>query len=248
MSTQPKAKIDGLIKAHPKELVKNASQDRMRLRVHTKAETQSLNDIGKASDPTMPFEANMERVTIESEWEDLLELVFKAKPHTYIQSKLMQESMLWHKALIEHKIPTEATAEIEYVHMTPTQPENFAHNFPSLYDNSAKDTKSQRHQAMSCDHLSQVPAPVNHFVQESGEMSAEASDDLDKVWHYIRKGYMHEANICITDFFTQQDSELDQLHHEIAPITSKQCQISPWADENAGLDLSPATPVTMQNH
>jgi hypothetical protein len=70
------------------------------------------------------------------------------------------------------------------------------------------------------------------------------------VWHYIRKGYMDEANICITDFFTQQDSELDQLHHEIciASITSKQCQISPWADENAGLDLSPATPVTMQNH
>ena len=121
MNTQPKAKIDGLIKAHPKELVKNASQDRMRLRAHTKAETQSLNNIGKASDPTMPFEAKIERVTIESEWEDLLELELKAKPYACIQSKLWQESMLQHKALIKPKIQTEAMAEIADVHMSPTQ-------------------------------------------------------------------------------------------------------------------------------
>ena len=74
---------------------------------------------------------------------------------------------------------------------------------------------------MLCDHLSQAPTLVRNFVQESGEMCAEANVNLDEVWYCIRKGYMNEAKKCITECFIQKDSDLDQLHHEIATISSK---------------------------
>jgi hypothetical protein len=66
MNTQPKAKIDFLIEAHPEEWAKNVSQNKMRMRVHAEAEKRSLKNIGTASHLTMPFEAKIERVTMES--------------------------------------------------------------------------------------------------------------------------------------------------------------------------------------
>ena len=175
----------------------------------------------------MPFEAKIERVTMESEWENLLEHGFKTEPYASIQSNLRQESMLQHKTLVELRTQTEARAEIAYGHMICTQPESLVHNLLSFNNDSSKDTQSQREQAMLCGHFSQVPTPVNYFPQESGEMCAEANGDLDDVWYYIRKGYMDKAKICITEFFTQQDLEPDQLHHEIATVCSKQDQKSP---------------------
>ena len=73
MNTQPKANIDILIEAHPDKWVKTASQNKMRWRAHAKTETQSLDNTGKISHPTMPFEAKIEKAAIESEWENLLE-------------------------------------------------------------------------------------------------------------------------------------------------------------------------------
>ena len=130
----------------------------------------------------------------------MLEHEFKTKPYAGIESKLRQESMLQHKTLIELRIQTEAMAEITSKHMTSPQPERLAHNFPPFYDDSSKDTESQREQAMLCDNLSQVPTLVSHFVQESGEVCAEASGYLDEVWYYIKKGCMNEAKNASQNF------------------------------------------------